>query len=118
MGSQVAEGHEKSLAENLNITRHYIILTSILYQVRALTSHNTEESENSPDSPHLGEIERMHKQCVPGAPPFFVCGGDIATCDSELFLFIKLESIVVIVTNPMFIMLWLHEAIIYHVKSG
>ena len=66
-------------------------------------SHNTEESENSPDSPHLGEIERMHKQCVPGAPSFFVHSRDKATCDSDLF--IKLESIVVIVTNPMFIML-------------
>ena len=26
-------------------------------------SHNTEESENSPDSPHLGEIKCMRKQC-------------------------------------------------------
>ena len=38
------------------ITRHYIILTSLLYRVRTLTSHDTEESENSPESPHLGEI--------------------------------------------------------------
>ena len=29
-----------------------MILTSILYRVRTLTSHNTEESENSP-SPHI-----------------------------------------------------------------
>ena len=79
LGSQVAEGHEKSLAENLNFhTRHYIILASILYRVRALTSHNTEESENSPDSPHLGEIKRMRKQCVPGGPPFFARAGDEA----------------------------------------
>ena len=71
------------------ITCHYIILTSILYRVRALTSHNTEESENSPDSPHLGEIKRTCKQCVPGAPPFFTRAGDEADgsdngCDSEL----------------------------------
>jgi len=36
----------------------------------SLTSRNVEESENSPESPHLGEIKRMRKQCVPGAPPF------------------------------------------------
>jgi len=36
-----------------------------------MTSHNVEESENSPESPHLGEIKRMRKQCVPGAPPVF-----------------------------------------------
>ena len=53
------------------ITRHYIILTSLLYRVRTLTSHDTEESENSPESPHLGEIKRMRKYCVPGASPFF-----------------------------------------------
>ena len=46
------------------ITRHYIILTSLLYRVRTLTSHDTEESENSPESPHLGEIKRMRKQCT------------------------------------------------------
>ena len=38
-------------------------------KVQTLTSHNAEESENSPESPHLG-IKRMRKQCVPGAPPF------------------------------------------------
>ena len=36
-------------------------------------SHNTEESENSPESPYFGEIKHMCEQCVPGAPPFFVC---------------------------------------------
>ena len=47
------------------IRRHYVILTSIriLYRVQTLTSHNTEESENSPESPPLGEIKRMRKQC-------------------------------------------------------
>ena len=35
------------------ITRHYIILTSLLYRVRTLTSHDTEESENSLESPHV-----------------------------------------------------------------
>ena len=60
------------------ITRHYIILTSLLYRVRTLTSHDTEESENSPESPHLGEIKRMRKQCVPGASPFFARAGDEA----------------------------------------
>ena len=49
---------------------YYSILTSMLYRVRPLTSHNAEESENSPESPHLGEIKRMRKQCVPGASPF------------------------------------------------
>ena len=39
------------------ITRHYIILTSLLYRVRTLTSHNTEESENSPESTHFGKID-------------------------------------------------------------
>ena len=37
-----------------------------------------EESESSPESPHLGEIKRIHKQCVPGALPFFVLTGDEA----------------------------------------
>ena len=60
------------------ITHHYIILTSLLYQVRTLTSHDMEESENSPESPHLGKIKRMCKQCVPGAPPFFMHAGDKA----------------------------------------
>ena len=60
------------------ITRHYSILTSILYRVRTLTSRNAEESENSPESPHLGEIKRMRKQCVPGAPPFFTRAVDQA----------------------------------------
>ena len=63
------------------ITRHYIILTSLLYRVRTLTSHDTEESENSPESPHLGEIKRMRKQCVPGASPFFARAGDEAMLD-------------------------------------
>ena len=25
----------------------------------------------------------MRKQCVPGAPPFFVCAGDEATCQMD-----------------------------------
>ena len=29
------------------------------------------ETENSPESPQLGEIKCMRKQCVPGASPFF-----------------------------------------------
>ena len=41
--------------------------------------HDTEESENSPDSPHLGEIKRMPKQCVPGVSLFFTRAGDEAT---------------------------------------
>ena len=61
------------------ITRHYIILTSLLYSVRTLTSHDTEESENSLEPPHLGEIKRMCKQCVPGASPFFAHVGDEAS---------------------------------------
>ena len=56
------------------ITRHNIILTSLLYQVQTLTSHDTEESENSPESPYLGEIKRMCKQCVPGTSPFARAG--------------------------------------------
>ena len=43
------------------------ILISIHYRVRTLTSHNTEESENTPESPYVGEIKRMRKQCVPGS---------------------------------------------------
>ena len=50
----------------------------MLYRVRTLTSHNAEESENSPESPHFGEIKRMRKQCVPGASPFFARAGDEA----------------------------------------
>ena len=38
-------------------------------------SHDTEELENSPESPHLGEIKHMRKQCAPGAPTFFDCTG-------------------------------------------
>ena len=79
MGSQVAERHEKSLAKNMNF--HYIILTRLLYQVRTLTSHDTEESENCllilPKA-YLGEIKHMGEQCVPGAPPFIVHAGDEA----------------------------------------
>ena len=45
------------------ITRHYIILTSLLYRVRTLTSHDTKESENTPESLHLGEI-KTHAQTV------------------------------------------------------
>ena len=41
-------------------------------------SHNMEESKNSTDSPHLGEIKRTRKQCVPGAPPFLAHTGDEA----------------------------------------
>ena len=38
-------------------------------------SHDTEESENSLESPHL---KHMRKQCVPGTSPFFVRAGDEA----------------------------------------
>ena len=55
----------------------------MLYRVRTLTSHNAEESENSPESPHLGEIKRMRKQCVPGASPFFARAGDEARGEEE-----------------------------------
>jgi len=41
-------------------------------------SHNAEESENTPESPYLGEIKRMRKQCVPGASPFFARARDKA----------------------------------------
>ena len=44
----------------------------------SLTSRNVEESENSPESPQLGEIKHMRKQCVPGAPPFLPHAGDEA----------------------------------------
>ena len=40
-----------------------------------------EESENSPEIPHLREIKRMRKQCVPDAPPFFMCAGDEASTE-------------------------------------
>ena len=60
------------------IRRHYTILTSLLYRVRTLTSHDTEESEYSRESPRLGEIKRMRKQCVPGASLFFARAGDEA----------------------------------------
>ena len=57
------------------ITCHYIILTSLLYRVWTLMSHDTEESENSLESPHL---KHMCKQCVPGTSLFFVRAGDEA----------------------------------------
>ena len=66
------------------ITRHYIILTSSLYRVQTLTSHETEESENCLESPHLGEIKCIHKQCVPGAPSFFVRARDYGENSYEL----------------------------------
>jgi len=50
----------------------------VAYRIQILTLHNTEESENSPESPHLGEIKRMRKQCAPDAPPFFARAGDEA----------------------------------------
>ena len=46
------------------------ILTSTLLSSK-LTSHNMEVSENNPESPLKGKIKCMHKQCVPGAFPFF-----------------------------------------------
>ena len=48
-------------------------------------SHDAEESENSPESPHLGKIKRMRKQCVPGASPFFVRARDEARMEQTLF---------------------------------
>ena len=82
LGSQVAEGLRNCLLKIWAfITSHYIILTSLLYRVQTLTSHDTEESKNCPESPHLGEIKRMHKQCVPGASPLFVRAGDEANLD-------------------------------------
>ena len=54
------------------VTRHYIFLTSILYRVQILTSHNTKIARTPQ------EIKRMRKQCVPGAPPFFARAGDEA----------------------------------------
>ena len=41
-------------------------------------SHNAKESENSPESPHLGEIKRMRK---PGTPLFFARARDEASCE-------------------------------------
>ena len=35
-------------------------------------------SPTTVESPHLGEIKRMRKQCVPGASPFFARAGDEA----------------------------------------
>jgi len=55
----------------LQSEHHYSIQTSMLHRVRTLMSYNAEESDNSPESPHLGEIKRMSKQCVLGAPLFF-----------------------------------------------
>ena len=72
----------KSLKSMRNCYFHYIILTSILYRVQILTSHNTEKSENS-QSPHLREIKRMCKQCVPGAPPFVAHARDEAMVKSD-----------------------------------
>ena len=51
------------------ITRHCNILISIHYRVRTLTPHNTEESENTPESPYLGEIKRMRK--LVSCPAYF-----------------------------------------------
>ena len=83
LGSQVAEGFEKSLAENPNF--HY---TPFYYPdkftIRTLMSHDTEESENSLESPHLGEIKRVRKQCVPGA-----CADTIFTTQEALFVHVR-----------------------------
>ena len=68
----------KRRVESLEICT-WIILRSL--QVRTLTSHDMRESENSPEFPHLGEIKRMRKQCIPGASPFFTCARDEATFD-------------------------------------
>ena len=57
----------------------------MLYRVRTLTSNNAEESENSPESPHLGEIKRMRKQRVPGASSFFARAGDEANAQRDQF---------------------------------
>ena len=51
-----------------------------------------EESENSPDSPYLGEIKRMHRQCVAGAPPFFVHAGDKANSQRTINIYILFVS--------------------------
>ena len=44
-------------------------------------SHDTKESKNSPESPHLGEIKCMHKQCLPGASLLFARAGDEANLE-------------------------------------
>ena len=46
---------------------HYIILTSLLYRCQ-MTRKN----------PKIACSPRMHKQCVPGASPFFARVGDVA----------------------------------------
>ena len=75
------------------ITRRYSILTSLLYQVRTLMSYDTEESENSPESPHLGEVKCMRKQCVPGASWFFARAGDEANAPIASYLPIMLRHV-------------------------
>ena len=72
---------------------HCIILTSILYRVQTLTSDNTEESENTPESPYLGEIKHMRKQCVPGISPFFSHTGDEATPTPFVFSYVCVSFI-------------------------
>ena len=50
---------------------------SIVHRVQTLTSHNMEESENSPDSPHLGKIKHMTVQtvCTRCSSIFLECQG-------------------------------------------
>ena len=66
------------------ITRHLYYPDK--FTISSPTSHDTEESENSPESPHLGEIKRMRQQCVPGASPFFARAGDEARVEPDISL--------------------------------
>ena len=63
-----SEEHEKLLAENPNF--RYTPSYPDKYTISSpnLTSHDTEESENSPYSPHLGEINQalLHFLRAPG----------------------------------------------------
>ena len=51
-----------------------ILSWQIYYRVWILDliSLNMKVSENNPESPYLGEIKRMRKQCVQGTSPFSV----------------------------------------------
>ena len=60
----------RKLAFNLSMP---LLSWQVYYRVWTLASCNRNQkvSENNPESPHLGKMKRMCKQCVPGAPLFF-----------------------------------------------
>ena len=54
------------MSQSKILTSNTVIPTSILLSLKTDVIYNTEVYKNNPDSTHVGEIECICKQCVPG----------------------------------------------------